>query len=111
MAFLRSKPCEFTSPTTTVGVGRVYASAALYPGVFVNSASLEVGSDDMDGDSKLSFRVDGDTDAIDGGVDSSPTCPCGSSEFLDVFDDGEDGDGEGNGISSTEKIDRSSPFH
>lgn len=111
MLFLRSNPYDFISPATAVGVGRLYASAALYPGVFLNSGPLEVGSDDMDGDKRLSLRVDGETDVIEGCGTISADGSCGSEELLDELDNGEDEDREGNGISSMEKIDRSSPFH
>lgn len=109
--FFRSNPYDFTSPAMAVGVGRLYASAALYPGVLVNSGFLRDGSDDMDGDERSSFRVVGETDAIEDGGSLSSGCVCSSRESLDEFGNGEDEHGEGNGMSSTEKIDRSSPFH
>ena len=94
-----------------MGDGRTYASAARNPGAFISSGGASVSFDEIEGVFNLSFRFPGFT------VESSEKSlfVLGPAFWSKVVVDslvGVGGIGErGNGRSSKEKIDRSSPFH
>lgn len=94
-----------------IGEGRTYASAALNPGAFVSSGGVSEILEDIDGVVNLFLMFPG---LIVAWLENS-FLVLGSAFDLAEEDESTDedrGTGErGNGLSSKEKIDRSSPFH
>lgn len=87
-----------------MGAGRTYASAARYPGVFVSSGFIPEASDDIEGFVRARFRLLGVTE-----ISSSASVLV---EPVTVFDKPVGGRFEtGRLWSSTETMDKSSPFH
>lgn len=97
-------------PLATIGAGRIYASAARYPGVLVSSGLGFGGSDDIEGFVRVCLRLVGVTEISSstsalveavvafGELAGAMICVRGRQETGSVW-------------SSTEKMDRSSPFH
>jgi hypothetical protein len=99
------------SPTVAIGDGRTYASAARNPGALVSSGGASDAFEDMEGVLSLSLIFPGFTvDSIEKSFFARG--PAFKPRLEDESFVGEGGSGErGNGWSSKEKIDRSSPFH
>lgn len=115
VALRRSKPEEVTLPTVAIGLGRTYASAARKPGVLLISAGVFDFCDEMEGVESLFFKVSGMT----GDVSVERLCEkAGELLFTETVEALEVGPGtselgsgwRGRGLSSSEKIERSSPF-
>lgn len=115
IALRRSKPEEVTFPTVAIGLGRTYASAARKPGVLPISDGVFDLCDVMEGVESLSFKVSGMTGAVSVERLSENAGEFLSTETVEAVGVGpgtsELGSGwRGRGLSSSEKIDRSSPF-
>lgn len=115
VALRRSKPEEVTFPTVAIGLGRTYASAARKPGVLPISDGVFDFCDEMEGVESLFFRVSGMTG--DASVErlSEKAGEFLSTETVEALGVGpgtsELGSGwRGRGLSSSEKMERSSPF-
>ena len=115
VALRRSKPVEVTFPTVAIGLGRTYASAARKPGVLPISDGVYDLCDDMEGVESLFFKVSGITG--DASVErlSENAGEFRSTETVEPLGVGpgtsELGSGwRGKGLSSSEKMERSSPF-
>ena len=112
VALRRSKPEEVTCPTVVIGLGRTYASAARKPGVLPISDGVFDTCDEMEGVVSVFFKFSGLT-----GDASVEWLSENAGEFLSTetlgFGPGtsELGSGwRGRGLSSSEKMERSSPF-
>jgi hypothetical protein len=96
-------------PAAAVGDGRTYASAARNPGVLVSSGSSEL-FEVIEGVLNFAFRFPGFT--TDLSTFSRALSPvCSSKDAEDSFDGAAAPGERGSGMSSREKIERSSPFH
>ncbi len=112
-ALRRSKPEDVTLPTVAMGEGRTKASAARKPGVLPISAGVsDLRSEDIEGVLRVAFRDEGEIEGEcswerewenEGEVEST---------FF-ILGAGEEELGwgcRGRGLSSREKMERSSPF-
>jgi hypothetical protein len=111
MQLRRSNPWLRTLPTVAIGDGRTYASAARNPGALVSSGGPSVALEEIDGVFSLTFRLPGFT------LETSEFSflvfgPAFKTNDVVELLVGEGGIGEsGRGRSSSEKMDKSSPFH
>ena len=115
VALRRSKPEEVTFPTVAIGLGRTYASAARKPGVLPISDGVFDLCDEMEGVESLVFRVSGMTGDVSVERLSENAGEFRSTETVEPLGVGpgtsELGSGwRGRGLSSSEKMERSSPF-
>ena len=115
VALRRSKPEEVTFPTVAMGLGRTYASAARKPGVLPISDGVFDLRDEIEGVKSLFFRVSGMTGDVSVERLSENAGELLSTETVEALGVGpgtsEFGSGwRGRGLSSSEKIERSSPF-
>ena len=115
IALRRSKPEDVTFPTVAMGLGRTYASAARKPGVLAISDGVFDFCDVMEGVESLFFKVSGMTGPVSVERLSENAGEFLSKDTVDAWGSGpgtsELGSGwRGRGLSSSEKIERSSPF-
>lgn len=116
VALRRSKPEEMTFPTVATGLGRTYASAARKPGVLTISDGVFDFCDEMEGVESLFLKVSGITGDVSVERLSEYAGEFLSTETVEALGVGpgtsELGSGwRGRGLSSSEKMERSSPFH
>lgn len=115
VALRRSKPEEVTFPTVVIGLGRTYASAARKPDVLPISDGVFDFCSEMEGVESLVFKVSGMTGDVSVERLSENAGEFLSKETVEALGVGlgtsELGSGwRGRGLSSSEKMERSSPF-
>src|SRR2546429_5520655 len=95
-------------PTTAIGLGLTKASAARKPGLVDSSAGVLDGCEVIDGVDRLDLSLDGEIAGLTafGGLEEDPLLLF--TEKVDAFAEGSGFSGKG--LSSTEYIDKSSPF-
>ena len=106
----RSNPYSVMYPFVYTGAGRTYASAARYPGALVSSGGFRLDrSDEIEGFVNVRFRFPGVTVVPSSTSLRGVPVPAADGDVVS-------GVGGGSAVtgsvwSSTEKMDRSSPFH